>query len=62
MSLEQLLTEGFFWVTILGLIGYLHRDNKADHKEIFNKLHSDHESIGKTLMDLYEKVGGKEDK
>ena len=60
MSEDQLILAGLG--LLVAMMGWSFRDNHTAHKDIYDKLHSDHESLSEKLQDVYEKLGGKQDK
>jgi len=60
MSDEQIIIS--MLSALFAAAGWFFLDNRKGHDTIYQKLHADHDSLQKILIDLYEKMGGKKDK
>lgn len=47
---------------VLAVTGWAFVDNKRGHKDIYHKLHDDHNRLTDILIAMAEKLGGKADK
>lgn len=60
--IQEAIVNGGMLLLFFGVLGWAVKANKADHKDIYDKLHADHSSLSGILHDIYEKLGGKSDK
>lgn len=47
---------------IIGCLVWVYLDNRRGHKNIYEKLHEDHNNLMDKLLAMSEKLGGKADK